>query len=78
MKVIIMAVILMISSAPAFSGSYPLKIGLIDRALSGGEIDNVEQVKMLRDKCGAFHMAGEHLGSVEILEKVMKLAGIEE
>jgi len=53
-----------------------MKIGLIDKALSAGNVKNAEQVKTLRDKGEALHNSGDHGGSVAVLKKAMKLGGI--
>ena len=76
MKSLLTAVVLLFASSSAFAGSCPMKIGLIDKALSGGNVENAEQVKALRDKGKALHNSGDHSGSVAILEKAMKLGGI--
>jgi hypothetical protein len=53
-----------------------MKIGLIDKALSAGNVKNAEQVKTLRDKAEVLHKSGDHGGSVSTLKKAMKLGGI--
>jgi hypothetical protein len=53
-----------------------MKIGLIDKALSAGNVKNAEQVKTLRDKAEALHNSGDHGGSVSTLKEAMKLGDI--
>mgnify|MGYP007032490368 CR=1 FL=1 len=76
MKSLLTAVFLLFASSSAFAGSCPMKVGLIDKALSSGNVKNAEQVKALRDKGEALHSSGDHRGSVAILEKAMKLGDI--
>ena len=76
MKSLLTAALLLFASSSAFAGSCPMKIGLIDKALSAGNVENAGQVKILRDKGEALHNSGDHSGSVEILEKAIKLGGI--
>jgi len=61
---------------PAFAGSCPMKVGTIDKALAAGTIKNAVKVKALRDQGKALHQSGKHGESVQMLIKVMKLAGI--
>ena len=76
MKSLLTAVFLLFASSSAFAGSCPMKVGLIDKALSSGNVKNAEQVKALRDKGEALHSSGDHSGSVAILKKAMKLGDI--
>ena len=76
MKVFLTAAAILLSASSAFAGSCPMKIALIDKALSAGEVKNAEQVKMLRDKGEALHNSGDHNGSVAILTKAMKMGEI--
>ena len=76
MKNLIITLTLVLFSTSAFAGSCPMKIGLIDKALSAGNIKNAEQVRALRDKGEALHISGDHGDSVAVLEKAMKLGGI--
>ena len=76
MKVLLTAVAILFSTSSAFSGSCPMKIALIDKALAAGNVKNAEQVKTLRDKGEALHNSGDHNGSVTILTKAIKMGGI--
>ncbi len=76
MKPLLTAVFLLLPTSAALPGSCPMKIGLIDKALSAGNVKNAEQVKTLRDKGEALHNSGDHGGSVAVLKKAMKLGGI--
>ena len=76
MKYFLSAAIFLFAASSAIAGSCPIKMGLIDKALSGGNIKNAEQVKVLRDKGEALHNSGDHNGSVVLLEKAIKLGGI--
>ena len=76
MKSLLTAVFLLFATSSAFAGSCPMKIGLIDKALSTGNVENAEQVKTLRDKAEALHNSGDHGGSVSTLKEAMKLGGI--
>ena len=76
MKALLTIVTILLSVSPAFAGSCPMKISLIDRALSSGNVKNAEQVKTLRDKGEALHNSGDHSGSVDLLTKAMKMGGI--
>ena len=76
MKVLLTAAAILVSASPAFAGSCPMKIALIDKALLAGNVQNAEQIKTLRDKGEALHKSGDHGGSVAVLTKAMKLGGI--
>ena len=76
MKSLLTAVFFLLATSSAFAGSCPMKIGLIDKALSAGNVKNAEQVKTLRDKAEALHSSGDHGGSVSTLKEAMKLGGI--
>jgi hypothetical protein len=76
MKSLLTAVFLLFATSSAFAGSCPMKIGLIDKALSAGNVKNAEQVKTLRDKAEALHNSGDHGGSVSTLKEAMKLGDI--
>ena len=76
MKNIILSMIFVIFASSAFAGSCPIKITLIDKALTAGNVKNAEQVKTLRDKGEALHNSGDHNGSVTILTKAIKMGGI--
>ncbi len=76
MKILFAAATILLSTSTAFAGSCPMKLALIDKALSAGNVQNAEQVKILRDKGEALHNSGDHNGSVEILVKAMTLGGI--
>jgi len=76
MKSLLTAAAILVSASSAFAGSCPMKIALIDKALSAGNVQNAEQVKTLRDKGEALHKSGDHGGSVATLKKAMKLGGI--
>ena len=76
MKSLLTAAAILVSASSAFAGSCPMKIALIDKALSAGNVQNAEQVKTLRDKGEALHKSGDHGGSVATLTKAMKLGGI--
>ena len=76
MKSLLIAAFLLVASSSAFAGTCPMKIGLIEKAISAGNIKNAEQVRALRDKGEALHISGDHGDSVAILEKAMKLGGI--
>jgi hypothetical protein len=76
LKSMILAIALVSVASPAFAGSCPAKVGMIDAALTLGTAKNAEKVKMLRDKGEAQHKAGKHNESVATLIEAMKLAGI--
>jgi hypothetical protein len=76
LKNLMLAVALVLVASPAFAGSCPAKVGMIDAALTSGTAKNAEKVKMLRDKGEAQHKAGKHGESVATLIEAMKLAGI--
>ena len=76
LKNLMLATALMFVVSPAFAGSCPAKVGIIDAALSSGSAKNAEKVKILRDKGEAQHKSGKHSESVATLIKAMKLAGI--
>jgi hypothetical protein len=71
-----LAIVFVLVVSPAVAGSCPAKVGKIDSALSSGSVQNLEKVKMLRDKGEALHKKGKHSESVAILVEAMKLAGI--
>jgi hypothetical protein len=76
LKSLTLAIALMFVGFPAFAGSCPAKVGMIDSALTSGTAKNAEKVKMLRDKGEAQHKEGKHSESVATLIEAMKLAGI--
>ena len=76
MKSILTLCAIILCTSPAFAGSCPMKLSMIDKALAAGTVMNANEVKTLRDKGEALHKAGDHSGSVAILIKAMKVAGI--
>ena len=76
MKHLIFAVTLAFISTPAVAGSCPMKIALIDKALSSGAVINTAAVKKLRDEGEALHKSGDHSLSVAVLEKAIRLGDI--
>ena len=76
MRAIISLCAALVFTSPAFAGSCPIKLSMIDKALSAGLVINAKEVKALRDKGEALHNSGDHTGSVAILNKAIKLAGI--
>jgi hypothetical protein len=76
MKKMLLAAVFIALSTPAFAGSCPAKIAMIDKALATGNIPNAEQVKVLRDQGERLHKEGGHAASVNVLIEAMKLAGI--
>ena len=76
MKKILLAATFLIFTTPAFAGSCPMKVGMIDKALAAGTAKNAEKVKELRDLGETLHKSGKHGQSVQMLVKAMKLAGI--
>ena len=76
MKKILLAATFLFFSAPAFAGSCPMKVGMLNKALEAGTAKNAEKVGVLRDQGKALHQSGKHDESVQILMKAMKLAGI--
>jgi hypothetical protein len=75
-KIFILAIAILFVMSPAFAGSCPTKVGMIDAALTSGTAKNAKKVKMLRDKGEAQHKSGKHSESVATLVEAMKLAGI--
>ena len=76
MNVSLVAAALLVSTYSAFAGSCTMKIPLIDKALSGGNVQNAERTKSLRDKGEALHKSGDHGGSVAVLTNAIKIGGI--
>ena len=76
MKNFLLAATFLIFTTPAFAGSCPMKVGLIDKSLAAGTAKNAEKVATLRDQGKALHQSGKHAESVKMLKKAMKLAGI--
>lgn len=76
MKKLILAAALVALTTPAFAGSCPAKIAMIDKALATGTVPNAEKVKELRDKGEKLHKEGGHAASVKTLVEAMKMAGI--
>ena len=76
MKHLIVAIALSFISTSAVAGSCPMKIALIDKALSSGAVINKDAVKKLRDKGETLHQSGDHSGSVAVLEKAIRLGDI--
>ena len=76
MKKFLLAVTFLIFTTPAFAGSCPMKVGMVDKALAAGTAKNAEKVRALRDQGKALHQSGKHVESVQMLIDAMKLAGI--
>ena len=76
MKSVLSAILLLSVSSYAFAGSCPVKLRIIDRALSSGNVENADQVKALRDEGEALHNTGDHSASVAVLKRAMQLGGI--
>ena len=76
MRSILSLCAILLLTSPSFAGSCPIKLVKIDEALSAGTVLNAKEVKALRDKGEALHKSGDHSGSVAMLMKAMKLAGI--
>jgi len=75
-KKMTLALALVAFSAPAFAGSCPAMINQIDAALASGKVENVAEVKKLRDQGESLHQSGGHAASVRVLQEAMKLAGL--
>ena len=66
-------------AAPVFAGSCPLMVKDIDAALESGtslSTEQVAEVKALRDKGEAEHLAGKHAESVATLQKAKDILGL--
>ena len=68
----LVAAAFLVSPYSAFTGSC---IPLIDKALSGGNVQYVERTKSLRDKGEALHKSGDHGGSVTVLTNAIRIGG---
>lgn len=65
---------------PAFAGSCPLMVKEIDAALESNtslSAEQVDQVKALRDKGEAEHLAGNHADSVATLQEAKDILGLQ-
>lgn len=76
MKRLILASAFVALATPAFAGSCPAKIAIIDKSLATGTVPHAEKVRELRDQGEKLHKEGGHAASVNVLVEAMKLSGI--
>ena len=78
-RVLLAGAFSIILATPAFAGSCPLMVKAIDAALESNSslsTAQVAEIKALRDKGEAEHLAGQHAESVATLQKAKDALGL--